>query len=425
MLQLALSSAHLFHNGTDSVRRNVCHHALNRLVLLAVNGLEQGARCTYLKFVALAAQVLNQNGQMHLAAACYAEGIRVVGLVYAQRYVLEQLAVQTLTQLTGGDKLALAAGKRRIVDGEIHFYRRLGNLNERQRLRVFHITQRIADGDVFNTGYTNNVAGRDFIYRCVTQAVNGIHGYSLCLVRLVVMIIVANHQFLTNAHRAALHATDGNAANIIAVVNRGYQHLQRAVGVHVRCRNVLQNGLEQRGQIFARRVRRQACRAVAAGAVQNRAVQLLIRSVQRQQQFQNLIADVCQTGIRTINLIDNNNNLVTKLQRLFQNETGLWHRALKCIDQQDNTVNHLQDTLDLAGEVGVTRGVYNIDLRIFIMYRSVLCQNRNAALTLQIVAVHDALLHYLIGTEGTALLQHLVDQRCLAVVNVRDDCDVS
>ena len=73
----------------------------------------------------------------------------------------------------------------------------------------------------------------------------------------------------------------------------------------------------------------------------------------------------------------------------------------------------------------MTRGVYNIDLRIFIMYRSVLCQNRNAALTLQIVAVHDALLHYLIGTEGTALLQHLVDQRCLAVVNVRDDCDVS
>ena len=31
----------------------------------------------------------------------------------------------------------------------------------------------------------------------------------------------------------------------------------------------------------------------------------------------------------------------------------------------------------------------------------------------------------LVGTEGTALLQHLVDQRCLAVVNVRDDCDVS
>ena len=116
---------------------------------------------------------------------------------------------------------------------------------------------------------------------------------------------------------------------------------------------------------------------------------------------------------------------MTELQRLLQNETGLRHRAFKRIDQQDNAVNHLENTLDLAGEVGVTRGVYNIDLRIFIMYRSVLCQNRNAALTLQIVAVHDALFHYLIGTEGTALLQHLVDQRCLAVVNVRDDCDVS
>ena len=116
---------------------------------------------------------------------------------------------------------------------------------------------------------------------------------------------------------------------------------------------------------------------------------------------------------------------MTELQRLLQHEAGLRHRALKCVNQQDNAVYHLQDALDLTGEVRMSRGVHDVDLGILIMNRGVLCQNGNTALTLQVIAVHDALLDNLIVTECAALLEHLIDQCRLAVVDVRDNCNIS
>ena len=55
----------------------------------------------------------------------------------------------------------------------------------------------------------------------------------------------------------------------------------------------------------------------------------------------------------------------------------------------------------------------------------VLRQNRDAALALELVAVHGALGHALVGAERAALVQHRVDKRGLAVVDVGDDGDVA
>ncbi len=45
--------------------------------------------------------------------------------------------------------------------------------------------------------------------------------------------------------------------------------------------------------------------------------------------------------------------------------------------------------------------------------------------TLDVVAVHHALGHLLVFTEGAALAQQLVDQRGLAMIDVSDDRDVA
>ena len=116
---------------------------------------------------------------------------------------------------------------------------------------------------------------------------------------------------------------------------------------------------------------------------------------------------------------------MAELKRLLQNEAGLGHGAFSRVHQQDNAVHHFEDTLDLAGEVGVARGIDNVDLDALIVYRGVFCQDGDAALALDIARVHDALLHYLVFTECARLLEHLVDQRGLAVVNVRDDRNVA
>jgi len=73
----------------------------------------------------------------------------------------------------------------------------------------------------------------------------------------------------------------------------------------------------------------------------------------------------------------------------------------------------------------VARGVHNVDLGVTVLDGGVLGQNSDAALTLQIVGVHDTLHGLLILTVYAALLQHLIHQRGLAVVNVGDNGDVS
>jgi len=55
----------------------------------------------------------------------------------------------------------------------------------------------------------------------------------------------------------------------------------------------------------------------------------------------------------------------------------------------------------------------------------ILGQDRDAAFPLQFVGVHHAFHVMLVGAERAALLQHGVNQRGLAVVNVRDDGDVA
>ena len=66
-----------------------------------------------------------------------------------------------------------------------------------------------------------------------------------------------------------------------------------------------------------------------------------------------------------------------------------------------------------------------IDLDAVIGGGGVLCQNGDAALPLQVAGIHHAVLHHLVIAEGAALLEHLIDQRGLAVVYMGNNGYVS
>ena len=102
------------------------------------------------------------------------------------------------------------------------------------------------------------------------------------------------------------------------------------------------------------------------------------------------------------------------------------------VHQQDDPVDHRQTTLDLAAEVGVAGGVDDVDRHRLavgrgagVVDRGVLREDRDALLALEVAGVHRALVDVLVLAERAALPQHLVDQRGLAVVDVRDDGDVA
>ena len=101
------------------------------------------------------------------------------------------------------------------------------------------------------------------------------------------------------------------------------------------------------------------------------------------------------------------------------------HADFGGVDEHDRAVHHRQNALDLAAEIGVAGGVDDVDAHVVPDDRSRLGQDGDAALALQIVGVHGALGDLLVVAEGAALLQQAVHQRRLAMIDVRDDRDLS
>ena len=129
--------------------------------------------------------------------------------------------------------------------------------------------------------------------------------------------------------------------------------------------------------------------------------------------------------VRTVNLIQDNDYPMPEFQRAAQYKTGLGHGTLRGVNQQDNTIDHLQNTLNLAAEVGMARRVHNIDFGIPIIYSSILGHDRDTALTFQVIGVHDAFNNFLVFTVHARLLQHFVHQRRFAVVDMRNNGYIS
>src|SRR3569833_2249562 len=80
-------------------------------------------------------------------------------------------------------------------------------------------------------------------------------------------------------------------------------------------------------------------------------------------------------GGRTSDLVDGDDRLQAELERLADHEFGLRHRAFGGIDQHDHAVDHRQNALDLAAEIGVAGSGDDVDLGVFPLHRGALCQN--------------------------------------------------
>jgi hypothetical protein len=79
-----------------------------------------------------------------------------------------------------------------------------------------------------------------------------------------------------------------------------------------------------------------------------------------------------------------------EFERFAQDETRLRHDAFGGVDQQQHALDHLQHALDLAAEVGVAGRIDDVELVGAVLDRGVLGQDRDAALALERVRIHDA-----------------------------------
>ena len=362
---------------------------------------------------------------MHFTTTCYAERFCGFGLINMQGNVLEGLFKQTVTQMTGGQELTFLACKWAVVNREGHLNSWSGNLYKFQWFWCIWRTDGFTDAQVFNTGDTNDIADCCALSLNSLQALDLIEGYDLGAIGNIWIVVIAYDNWIVYFQSTSCNSADTDSADKVVVVDGRNQHLCRAFRITFWCWDFFQDGVKQNIQIFAFHTWLTGSGSFFTGAVQNFAFELFFVCIQIKQKVINFLGYFFVSCIRTVSLVYYDDNLVTQRKCFGQYKTGLRHWTFERVNQQDNTVYHFEDTLNLAAEVCMSWGVNDVDLCAFIVDCSILCKDGDTSFTFKVTVIHDTVLNRLVVTEGTALFEHLVNQGGLTMVYVRDDCDVS
>ena len=101
--------------------------------------------------------------------------------------------------------------------------------------------------------------------------------------------------------------------------------------------------------------------ALLRRAVEDREVELLFAGIERGEQVEDFVGDFGRAGVGPIDLVDDDDRLQANLERLGDHEFGLRQRALGGVDQHQRAVDHVEDALDFAAEIGVAGGIDDVD----------------------------------------------------------------
>lgn len=226
------------------------------------------------------------------------------------------------------------------------------------------------------------------------------------------------------ANRTSVDTSHSNTSCVAGVIQRRDEHLRRTLK-DAWSRNNFQNLVEQIVNIVRRSFEIWTHPAILGRTIDDGEVQLVLCRIEITHQVEDHLIDFLRAAVGLVHLVDHHDGLQTYLQGLLKHETGLRHRALKGIDKEQTTIGHIEHALHLSTEIRVTRRVEDIDFHTFPVDTDVLTQNGYTALSLQIVGVEHFTAVILSIAEEFAREHHLIDQRCLAVIDMCNDCNVT
>jgi hypothetical protein len=117
------------------------------------------------------------------------------------------------------------------------------------------------------------------------------------------------------------------------------------------------------------------------------------------EQVEHLVDDRLGAVAGPIDLVHDEQRSQAVRQRLADHEARLRHHAVDRVDHEQHRVDHREHALHLAAEVGVAGRVDEMDAHALELDARVLGVDRDAALALEVLAVHHALGDLLIGAE--------------------------
>ena len=281
----------------------------------------------------------------------------------------------------------------------------------------------LADGDVRDAGQADDVAGSGLVDVDALQAVESKQLRHAR--RLQPAVELADRHGVAEADPAVEHAADGNAPEVVARVQVGHEDLERGLRIADRRRNRVDDRLEERAQVRAGHGEVGRRGAGSRVGVEDGEVQLPFRCVEVDEQVVDLVEHFAWPRVLAVDLVDGHDRRQAPLEGLAQHVSRPWQRSFRRVDEQQHAVDHRERPLDLAPEVGVARGVDDVDERVAVVERGVLREDGDAALALQVGVVERALRDPLVRAERAALRQKHVDERGLPVIDVRNDGDVA
>ena len=372
---------------------------------------------------ALAAHQLDEHRELQLAAALHLPGVRAAGREHAQRDVADELLVEPLLDEARGHLVALGAGERGGVDADRDAEARLVDDRDRQRARVVGVGDRLADRHVGQAGERDDLARAGLVGRDAVERLGDVSSVT----RAFSISPSARHQAICWPLRRCPWRIRSRRepADVRARVEVRDERLQRVVGSYdgggIVASSVSKSGPRSAASV----VGVEPGAAVARDRVDDRELDLRLARVEVEEQLVDLVDDLLDAGVGPVDLVDDEHDGQARLERLAQHEPRLRQRALRRVDEQQHAVDHRQPALDLAAEVGVAGRVDDVDLRVAEPDGRVLGEDRDPLLALEIHRVEHALGDVLVLAERAGLPEHRVDERRLAVVDVRDDRDVA
>ena len=152
---------------------------------------------------------------------------------------------------------------------------------------------------------------------------------------------------------------------------------------------MVDDGLEQRIHVVGLIVKAQLRVAVERGGVDHREVELLVGRAEVVEEVEHLVHDPVGACARAVDLVDDDNGLQAVLECLLGDEPGLGHRPVDGVDEEEHGVNHREHALHLAAEVGVARGVDDVDPVVLPVDCGVLRQDGDSSFPFNVVGIHD------------------------------------